>query len=135
MVQLILDVDGEKITLPESQKGGYTVTKEPLSSSVQMISGRTVKEVRGNIWVINYQYGYFSQEELPKLLRVCDKGVLNTIACSFLVQENERELETAEFHVASYTRPKFMWSTNSEGEAVPLWGDFSIELRAVYPVD
>lgn len=131
MVQLILDVGGYEIALPESIKGGYVVTKEPLATTVQMISGRTVREVRGNVWVVSYQYGYFNQTDLQNLLAVCDKGMREPITCSFLPQESNEELETARFWVESYERPKFMWSRSGQ----PLWADFNIVLRGVTAVD
>ena len=43
MIQLILDVNGYAIPMPESKKGGYTIKEETLSESIQMISGRTVR--------------------------------------------------------------------------------------------
>lgn len=131
MVQLILDVGGYEITLPESIGGGYTARKEPLSTMVQMISGRTVREVRGNVWFISYQYGYFKQADLQRLMEVCDKGIREPITCSFLPQESAEEMETASFWVESYNRPKFMWSK----EGKPLWADFSITLQGVTAVD
>lgn len=131
MVQLILDVGGYEITLPESRSGGYTVSKEPLETTVQMISGRTVREVRGNVWNISYQYGFFKQADLQRLMEVCDKGIREPITCSFLPQESAEEMETARFWVESYDRPKFMWSR----EGQPLWADFSIRLQGVTAVD
>lgn len=131
MVQLILDVGGYDITLPESKSGGYNVRKEPLATTVQMISGRTVKEVRGNVWVISYQYGYFNQEQLARLMAVCDKGMSEPIVCSFLPQESAEEMTTSRFWVDSYERPKFMWSR----EGQPLWADFTVNLLGVTAVD
>lgn len=131
MVQLILDVDGYNIVLPESMRGGYTARKEPLATTVQMISGRTVREVRGNVWNVSYQYGYFNQEALADLMAVCDKGMRQPILCSFLPQESAEEMTTERFWVESYERPKFMWS--HEGQ--PLWADFTVKLLGVTTVD
>ena len=131
MTQLILDTEGVNLQLPESKKGGYTVTKQPLSNSVQMISGRTVREVRGNVWIVEYQYGYLSKEQMLNFLIACDKGIREPIECSFLPQESSAELTSESFFVEEYTRPKFMWSRSGE----PLWGDFSVKLKGVYPID
>lgn len=132
MTQLILDVDGAAIVLPESIKGGYTAVKEPLADTVEMISGRIVREVRGNRWVVSYQYGYFDENTMRQILTVCDKGIRQAIKCSFLPQEStDGTLTTLDFFVASYNRPRFMWSDN----LTPLWADFSVNLRAVNPVD
>lgn len=131
MTQLILDVGGYDIEFPESIKGGYTVTKELLATTVQMISGRTVRELRGDVWIVRYQYGFFKQEELTNLLAACDKGMREPIMCSFIPQESAEEMETEAFWVDSYERPKFMWSK----EGLPLWADFSIVLRGVTCID
>ena len=131
MTQLILDTTGYKVQLPESQKGGYTADEQPLSRSIEMISGRTVKEVRGNVWVISYQFGYFDDELKNNVLVALKKGEKEPITCGFLPQESSEELSYSEFFVTSYTRPKFMWSNNGK----PLWGDYRIELREVKPHD
>lgn len=131
MTQLILDTTGYKVQLPESQKGGYTADEQPLSRSIEMISGRTVKEVRGNVWVISYQFGYFDGEMKNNVLAALKKGEKEPITCGFLPQESSEELSYSEFFVTSYTRPKFMWSNNGK----PLWGDYRIELREVKPHD
>ena len=131
MTQLILDTTGYKVQLPESQKGGYTADEQPLSRSIEMISGRTVKEVRGNVWVISYQFGYFDDELKNNVLAALKKGEKEPITCGFLPQESSEELSYREFFVTSYTRPKFMWSNNGK----PLWGDYRIELREVKPHD
>ena len=68
MIQLILDVGGESISLPESKNGGYTVKEETLSESIQMISGRTVREYRGKVWVITHQYGYLSKSDMKNFI-------------------------------------------------------------------
>ena len=131
MTQLILDTTGYIVQLPESQKGGYTADEQPLSRSIEMISGRTVKEVRGDVWVISYQFGYFDDELKNNVLAALKKGEKEPITCGFLPQESSEELSYSEFFVTSYTRPKFMWSNNGK----PLWGDYRIELREVKPHD
>lgn len=139
MIQLILDTLGYNFVLPESLNGGYIVENQELSVSVQMISGRMVKELRGNVWVISYQYGYFSNEDITKLIEVCEKGKKEPITCGFLQQGALEELTYSEFFVTSYTRPKFMWSretiVESSGIPIPLWGDFKVELREADPHD
>lgn len=131
MTQIILDTTGYNVQLPESQKGGYTADEQLLSRSIEMISGRTVKEVRGNVWVISYQFGYFDGEMKNNVLAALKKGEKEPITCGFLPQESSEGLSYSEFFVTSYTRPKFMWSNNGK----PLWGDYRIELREVKPHD
>ena len=73
MTQLVFDLGGNAITLPESKKGGYYPRKAPLSVNVEMVSGRMVRELRGNVWVISYQYGYFDNETKNKVIESCEK--------------------------------------------------------------
>lgn len=136
MVQLVID----GIELPESQKGGYYPKEEPASVDVTMISGRTVRELRGNVWVISYQYGYFDDEMKNKVIEACKKGQSQSIRCGFLPPTSSGALSYSDFLVTSFTYPKFMWSRvakNQSGEyaAVPMWADFTVELREVKPHD
>ena len=136
MIQLILDVGGESLSLPESKNGGYTVKEETLSESISMISGRTVREYRGKVWVITHQYGYLNESDMNKFISACEKGMKQSITCSFLVHGSS-ELKTSKFIVTTYNRPKFMWSrtVTEDGEAktVPMWADFSVNLLEVRP--
>ena len=136
MIQLILDVGGESISLPESKNGGYTIREETLSESLQMISGRTIREYRGKVWVASYQYGYFNDADMKRVVAACEKGTQQSISCSVLTHENS-ELVTSNFIVTSFERPKFMWSRivteSGEEKTVPMWADFSVNLREVKP--
>ena len=136
MIQLILDIGGESISLPESKNGGYTIKEETLSESIQMISGRTVREYRGKVWVASYQYGYFNDADMKRVVAACEKGMKQSITCCVLTHESS-ELVTSKFIVTSFERPKFMWSrivTESGVEnPVPMWADFSVSLREVKP--
>jgi hypothetical protein len=135
--QLTIDINGNCIVLPESRKGGYNVRRDELSQEVQMISGRMVKELRGTVWRISYQYGYFNESDVKKLIDSCEKGRKTPILCAFLTQDSETL--TRSFFVEDYTRPKFHWSriVTEDGEetTVPVWADFSLELREVKPSD
>lgn len=135
MTQLILDSGESAVTLPESQKGGYRAWKDSLSQDVTMVSGRLVREVRGNIWRLAYQYGFFNDELKKKVIAACEKGRGRPIQCGFLAPDSSGELTHSMFFVTSFTYPKFMWSRNSEGGPVALWADFSVELREVTPHD
>ena len=136
MIQLILDVDGAAISMPESQNGGYTIKEETLSESIQMISGRTVREYRGKVWVASYQYGYFNDADMKRVISACEKGMKQSITCCVLTHESN-ELVTSKFIVTSFERPKFMWSRiiteSGEEKTVPMWADFSVSLREVKP--
>lgn len=144
MTQLILDTNGYNIALPESQKGGYTVERRALSVDIEMITGRMVRELRGRVWEIAYQYGYFGDEMRQKVIAACEKGKREAITCGFLVPDSDGVLLYSNFFVTAFKRPKFMWSRQSETKtsetegiltAVPVWGDFSVALREVRPSD
>ena len=130
MTQLILDSGGYSIRLPESIKKGYTAYEEDLSEDVTMISGRVVRELRGVVWRIEYQYGYFSEEEKNRVIAACRKGRQQPITCAFLPPDSDAMLVST-FLVTSFQSPRFMWSTDGK----PLWADFSIQLREVNPHD
>lgn len=138
MKQLILDMEENLLVLPESKKGGYTVREESLLEDVPMISGRMVREYRGKVWRITHQNGYLSEADMVKFINACEKGMSKSILCSFLVQ-GETEMRSSVFIVTAYTRPKFMWSrvvaADGTEKTVPLWGDYSVELREVKPHD
>lgn len=124
MIQLILD----GMQLPESQEGGYRAWEEDLTVGVEMISGRLVRESRGVVWKISYQYGWFNDADRARILAAMRKGRKYAITCAFLPPEGD-ELITSNFCVTKSTEPKFMWSTDGK----PLWGDFSLELREERP--
>ena len=136
MIQLILDVGGQALALPESQKGGYDIHEEPLMEDIPMISGRTVREYRGKVWVITHQYGYLSEADMDRFIAACDKGLRQSILCSFLPQ-GASELQTSSFLVTGFNRPKFMWSrtVTEDGteKTIPVWADYSVSLREVKP--
>ena len=136
MIQLILDTSENNVVLPESKNGGYTVKEETLSEDIQMISGRTVREYRGKVWSLSYQYGYFNDADMQSVISACEKGMRKSIICAFRTHEND-DLISSAFIVTSFNRPKFMWSrtTTEDGEekTVPMWADFSVNLQEVRP--
>lgn len=138
MTQLILDTDGYNVVLPESQKDGYKVQFTPLHEDVEMITGRLVRELRGNVWVIGYQYGWFDTEMKSRVISACEKGKREPITCAFLTPDSGGTLSTSRFWVTAFNYPKFFWSTRLIGDRqtpYPLWGDFSLTLREVRPGD
>lgn len=138
MTQIIFDMENVAMALPESQKDGYHIARVPLSVDVQMISGRMVREVRGFVYEVSYQYGYFNEEDKNKLIESCERGAVSPIRCAVLAPNNV-DLITSNFFVTGFTYPKFFWSrkVNADGTEtdVPMWGDFSFTLREVEPRD
>ena len=127
MTQLILD----GITMPESIKGGYAVDRQPLSVDVEMVTGRIVRELRGSVWVITYQYGYFDDAMKNAVLSAVEKGRRQPIRCGFLPPDSAGALTYSDFLVTEFSYPTFMWSASGK----PFWADFSVELREVKPSD
>lgn len=138
MTQLILDTAGYAIALPESIKGGYSAYEEDLTVDLTMIPGNMIKEVRGSVWHVNYQYGWFNDEDRARVIAACRKGRKEPIICSFLPPESE-EMISSEFFVTAFSEPKFQWSrlkgSGDSEQIVPMWADFSVELREVEPHD
>lgn len=135
ITQLILDIDGPApLILPERRMGGYTAELNPLSVDVEMVTGRLVKELRGDVWEIKYQYGYFTEKMKNRVIEVCRRGRRKPITCEFLPPESTGERLVSRFWVMDFKQPKFYWSRpDGDGLPVPLWGDFSMALREVKP--
>ena len=127
MVQLIFN----GMVLPESIKGGYSIRSVPLSVDVEMASGLTVRELRGNVWEISYQFGYFNDEDKNRFIQNCELGKSQPIVCGFLVPESDGGLRSSSFWVMDYKNPTFGWSRQGN----PIWADFSVSLREVRPHD
>lgn len=135
MTQLILDIDGVAIALPESVKGGYIAYEEDMSVQIPMIAGNMVTELGGKVWKLSYQYGFFNEADKNRVISACRKGRRTPIICSFIPPESEDAIVT-NFFVTSFKEPKFMWSTTLQGDGAvpkPMWADFSVELREVRP--
>ena len=139
MTQLILDTNGYNISLPESRKNGYRAYKEDLGVEVVMVNTRLTKEIRGSVWHVIYQYGYFDDETKNLVISACEKGKAQSITCGFLPPNSTGALTYSTFLVVSFDYPKFMWSrtalSGNDLISVPMWGDFSLELREVRPGD
>lgn len=137
MTQLILDTENAYFTLPESVKR-YRAWREDLGAELTMISGRMVRELRGRVWRVSYQYGFFRDAEKNALIAACERGRKSPITCFFLPPDGN-ELISGRFFVTGFTYPTFRWSrlVTEDGEetSVPVWADFSVELREVKPSD
>lgn len=135
MTQLILDSRGNPVVLPEASRERYSAALAPLSEDVEMISGRLVRELRGNVWQIAYEYNYFKQAMKDRVIAVCRKGMREPIWCDFLPPESGGELMSSRFWVMDFEEPKFYWSRDVRGTPTPFWGGFSLTLREVKPND
>lgn len=136
IIQMVLDVGGENLIMPEACKGRYRAYLEPGFEDVEMASLRLVRELRGNVWRAEYQYDYFKTAMKDRVIAVCRKGRIQPLVCEILPPESARERITSRFWVLSFAEPKFYWSKkNHDGTRIPLWGEFSLTLREVEPSD
>lgn len=141
MTQLILDIDGLNVALPETRHEKYTAQRTPLSEDVEMATGRLVRELRGDVlgsgevWELRYEYDYFEEALKNRVIAACEKGRHTPITCTFLTADSGGELRLSRFWVMTLQYPKFAWSKDTGGKRVPLWHGFSIFLREVEPSD
>lgn len=124
MVQLILN----GVILPETSKNKYRCYPSELSQKVDMISGRRVSEIRGNVQVIEWSYDYLGIELGNTILGILRSG--NPINVGYL-PDTEDVITSGEFWVESLTSPSFAFSKNG----TPYWHNIAFVLREVKPHD
>ena len=124
MIQLILG----GITLPETSKDRYSCYPSELSQTVEMISGRLVKEIRGKVQMIEWSYDYMGNDMLRNVLAVLRSG--EPVECQYLPDDGA-DLRSGKFWVQKFTRPTFAFSKGG----TPYWHNVSFVLREVKPHD
>lgn len=124
MTQLIIN----GILLPETSRDKYQCYPGELSINVEMISGRTVREVRGHVQYIVWSYDYMGNELWRQLAQVLRSNTSITVA--YLPDDGD-ELVSGEFLVESITQPTFAFSRGGVG----LWHNVGFTLREVRPHD
>ena len=124
MTQLIIN----GILLPETSRDKYQCYPGELSVNVEMISGRTVREVRGHVQYIVWSYDYMGNELWRQLAQVLRSNTSITVA--YLPDDGD-ELISGEFLVESITQPTFAFSRGGVG----LWHNVGFTLREVRPHD
>lgn len=124
MTQLIIN----GILLPETSRDKYQCYPGELSVNVEMISGRTVREVRGHVQYIVWSYDYMGNELWRQLAQVLRSNTSITVA--YLPADGD-ELVSGEFLVESITQPTFAFSRGGVG----LWHNVGFTLREVRPHD
>ena len=131
MTQLVLGEDVYALTLPEARQGNYTCENVMLSTDIEMASGRMVREYRGRVYRITYQYTYLKTAHKERLIQLCEQGQTEPINVMFLVPGDDT-LREGSFLVTEFQAPQFIWGRPS-GEA--LWGNYKVVLREVEPHD
>lgn len=124
MTQLIIN----GILLPETSRDKYQCYPGELSVNVEMISGRTVREVRGHVQYIVWSYDYMGNELWRQLAQVLRSNTSITVA--YLPDDGD-ELVSGEFLVESITQPTFAFSRGGVG----LWHNVGFTLQEVRPHD
>lgn len=124
MTQLIID----GIYLPETSRDKYQCYPGELSVNVEMISGRTVREVRGHVQMISWSYDYMGSDLWRQLAAVL-RG--NTAFPVVYLPDDSDEMRTGTFLSESITQPTFAFSRDGRG----LWHNVGFTLREVTPHD
>lgn len=125
MTQLIIN---NTIYLPQTSWDRYRCYPQNLGQSVEMISGRQVFEMRGQVQMIEYSYDYMGNELMRQILAVLRSG--QSFPVAYLPDEGD-EMIASTFLTQSITQPTFAFSRGG----VPLWHDFGFTLREVSPHD
>nr|DAG72927.1 MAG TPA: hypothetical protein [Caudoviricetes sp.] len=124
MTQLIIN----GIYLPETSRDKYQCYPEELSVNVAMISGRTVREVRGHVQMISWSYDYMGNDQWRQLAAVLRSG--GAFPVVYLPDDSD-EMVSGTFLTETVTQPTFAFSRGGVG----LWHNVGFTLREVSPHD
>ena len=122
MTQLIID----GIYLPETSRDKYRCYPAQLGEQVDMISGRRVLEVRGQVQMIEYEYDYMGNSLMRQVNSVLRSGQSFTVA--YLPDDGD-ELVVSTFLTQDFPMPTFAFSRGG----TPFWHNVSFVLREVKP--
>lgn len=125
MTQLILN---NEIYLPKTSHDRYRCYRQPLTRTIEVISGEVTQQVRGSVQWVEYSYDYMGNELLRKVLNVLRYG--NEFPATYLPDEGE-EMQSGIFIVTSLTQPSFAFSRGNK----PFWHKISFVLREAAPHD
>ena len=124
MTQLIIN----GIYLPETSRDKDQCYPEELSVNVAMISGRTVREVRGHVQMISWSYDYMGNDQWRQLAAVLRSG--SAFPVVYLPDDSD-EMVSGTFLTETVTQPTFAFSRGGVG----LWHNVGFTLREVSPHD
>lgn len=125
MTQLILN---NSIYLPQTSHDKYRCYPTELGTQVDMISGRRVFEIRGNVWMIEYEYDYMGNDLMRQVNAVLRSGQSFPVIS---LPDNADEMSSSIFLTQSFPTPTFAFSRGGVG----LWHNVSFVLREVQPHD
>ena len=93
-----------------------------------MISGRRVFEIRGNVWIIEYEYDYMGNDLMRQVNAVLRSG--KSFQAAFL-PDDSNTMSVSTFLTQDFPMPSFAFSRNGN----PYWHNVSFTLREVRPHD
>lgn len=125
MTQLILN---NSIYLPETSWGKYKCYPSQLGQQVDMISGRRVTEIRGNVQIIEWSYDYMGNDLMRQLNTILRSGKSFTV--TYLPDDSDT-MRTGTFITDSFPQPEYAFSRGGK----PFWHNVSFTLREVAPHD
>ena len=125
MTQLIL---ANSIYLPETSHDKSKCYPAQLGEQVDMISGRRVLEVRGQVQMIEYEYDYMGNELMRQVNSVLRSGQSFTVA---YLPDGGDSLVVSTFLTESFPQPAFAFSRGGK----PYWHNVAFTLREVQPHD
>ena len=123
MTQLIIN---NSIYLPQTSWDKYRCYISELGTAVDMISGRRVYEMRGQVWIIEYEYDYMGNDLMRQLMGVLRSGQSFPVA---FLPDNSDEMQPSTFLTESFPTPSFAFSQGGVG----LWHNITFTLREVSP--
>lgn len=127
MTQMIIG----STALPEQDNDVYAAWEDPLVTTVEMISGRVVQEVRGRgdrykVWRARNAFDWLDDATWQAVYPYLKGGKPFS---AFVLPPNGTELVGGTFLVESLTDPSFAFEDN--GEAV--WHGLAFQIREVSP--
>lgn len=125
MTQLIIN---GSIVLPQTSHEKYKCYPSKLAEQLEMISGRMVEEIRGNVQMIEYSYDKLPDDVYIPLLAALRASP--PIVATYLPDDSET-MVTGSFIVTSITAPAFAFAVGGKA----LWHNTAFILREVKPHD
>lgn len=123
--QLILN---NTIVLPQSNRDRFSCWEEPLSVTVDMISGRQVIESRGKIWKASYSFDYMGNDLLRQVLAVLRSGAPFP---ALVMPDNQDAMVSSMFICDSIIQPTWAFEKGGKG----LWHNVAFTIREEEPHD
>lgn len=126
MVQLIIN----GTSYPETSGDKYSYWLEDLGQTVRMAGGNLVKEKRGQVYHVGYEYDYFN----PTMMQICLQQLRsgNELSVSFLMEDGT--YTSGLFRCRKMPTPTFAFSKGFDDNARGIWHGINFELEGVEAV-